>query len=67
MGKPWPLVKVELIDGLCQRWSCPPSQILREPTDLVFQMVSILALAKPKEEAPDMETNLGNLSRPLSG
>jgi hypothetical protein len=56
-----------MIDTLCQRYSCLPSQLLAEDADLIFGIQSILALASddaPGNKAQDnMEEQLANLSR----
>ena len=31
-----------MLDGLCQRWGCPPLVILEQPADLVLDMLNIL-------------------------
>ena len=66
IGMPWPLVRARMIDSLCQRYSCLPSQLMAEDADLIFGIQSILALAKddaPRSKTPDMEEQLANLSR----
>lgn len=55
-----------MIDNLCQRYSCLPSQLLAEDADLIFGIQSILALANddaPDNKAQNMEEQLANLSR----
>ena len=44
-GPPPALSEARLIDGLCQRWGSPPSVILEQSSDLVFQMLAILEAA----------------------
>ena len=66
IGMPWPLTRARMIDNLCQRYSCLPSQLLAEDADLIFGIQSILALASddaPGNKAQDMEEQLANLSR----
>ena len=64
---PWPLTRARMIDSLCQRYSCLPSQLLAEDADLIFGIQAVLALAG--DDAPgnktqnDMEEQLANLSR----
>jgi hypothetical protein len=63
---PWPLTRARMIDNLCQRYSCLPSQLLAEDADLIFGLQSILALAgddAPRNKKQDMEEQLANLSR----
>ena len=63
---PWPLVRARMIDNLCQRYSCLPSQLLAEDADLIFGIQGILALANddaPDNKAQNMEEQLANLSR----
>ena len=67
---PWPLVRARMIDNLCQRYSCLPSQLLAEDADLIFGIQSILALAgddAPGKKTQDMEEQLANLSRLQNG
>ena len=42
---PWMLQKERLIDGLCQRYSCLPSQLLKEDMDTLFRTHTVLYLA----------------------
>jgi len=59
-----------MIDNLCQRYSCLPSQLLAEDADLIFGIQSILALAgddAPGKKTQDMEEQLANLSRLQNG
>ena len=66
IGMPWPLARARMIDNLCQRYSCLPSQLLAEDADLIFGIQSILALASedaPGNKTQDMEEQLANLSR----
>ncbi len=50
--KPSELAEYELVDSLCQRWGCTPSQLLHEDADYILQMVAVLTLAAPEE--PEM-------------
>ena len=66
IGMPWPLIRARMIDGLCQRYSCLPSQLLAEDADLIFGIQGVLALAgndTPGHKTQDMEEQLANLSR----
>ena len=66
IGMPWLLVRARMIDNLCQRYSCLPSQLLAEDADLIFGIQAILALASedaPDNKAQNMEEQLANLSR----
>jgi len=66
VDEPWELKKARFIDGLCQRYSCLPSQLLEEDVDLIVKMHSILMLAGDGEtNAPgaSMEDTLANMSR----
>ena len=66
IGQPWPLMRAKMIDGLCQRYGCLPSQLMEEDTDLLFGIINILSLvgddAAPNK-AQSMEEQLANLSR----
>ena len=50
MSKPAELLEAELVDGLSQRWSVPPSVVLQEDAGYILRMLAILAEAKPLEE-----------------
>ena len=50
------LQRAQIIDGLCQRWGCTPSQVLAEDASLVFGLFDILAGA---EDAPASHLGLG--------
>ena len=50
MSKPAELLEAELVDGLSQRWSVPPSVVLQEDAGYVLQMMAILAEARPLEK-----------------
>lgn len=41
-----------MIDGLCQRWSCPPSVVLAEDAS-AYQMVKIIAMGRREEVEHD--------------
>lgn len=41
-------MEAELIDGLCQRWSCLPSAVLQENAAYVLRMLDLLS-----EDAPE--------------
>jgi len=58
-----------MIDSLCQRYSCLPSQLLAEDADLIFGIQGILALAEdaPDNKVQNMEEQLANLSRVQHG
>jgi len=66
---PWPLTRARMIDSLCQRYSCLPSQLLAEDADLIFGIQGILALAEdaPDNKVQNMEEQLANLSRVQHG
>jgi hypothetical protein len=49
VAKPWELQRAELIDGLCQRYGCRPSQLLAEPVDLLLPLLALLAEAAPED------------------
>ena len=67
---PWALTRARIIDSLCQRYGCLPSQLLQEDMDILFQIHTILFLAgdddKAKSErqsqAKSTPHNLANLS-----
>jgi hypothetical protein len=46
--KPLELELAELVDALCQRWHCPPSEVLRQPV-FALQMVALVEMGKPDE------------------
>ena len=48
MKKPWELVQAELIDGLCQRFGCLPSQLMQEDAQ-ILRMIAIVQEGKPEE------------------
>ena len=48
MKKPWELVHAELIDGLCQRYGCLPSQLMQEDAE-ILRLVAIVQEGKPEE------------------
>ena len=73
VSEPWPLAKAKLVDRLCQRYSCLPSQLLAEDASLL-KMLNILAAAgeldesgqdgtKPSNSAGGIEASLANASR----
>ena len=47
--KPWELERAELIDGLCQRYSCLPSALLAEDVT-ILQMVAIVQEGQPESD-----------------
>ena len=47
--KPWELEEAELIDGFCQRYSCLPSQLLREDAT-ILRMVAIVQEGQPESD-----------------
>jgi len=46
--KPWELERAEIIDGLCQRYSCLPSQLMEEEAT-ILQMLAIVQAGEPDE------------------
>ena len=42
---PWEVQRARMIDTLCQRYGCLPSQLLKEPMDTLFRMHTVLYLA----------------------
>lgn len=68
---PWELQKARIIDGLCQRYSCLPSQLFKEDLDIIFKTHTILQLAgdhdEDKNEQPIKSTahELANISKSL--
>ena len=68
VGKPWELACAELIDGLCQRYHCLPSEIMKEDSSLL-KMLAILNLAQPEsppsgnKKEPSIEETLADLSK----
>ena len=66
LEEPWELTKARYIDGLCQRYSCLPSQLLEEDADLLLGIQTVLMLAGEHETRgaePSMEDSLANMSR----
>lgn len=49
MIKPWELQEAELIDGLCQRYSCLPSALLAEEAT-ILKMVAIVQEGQPEDD-----------------
>lgn len=49
IGKPSPLVTAEILDGICQRYSCLPSQVLQEDVSLI-KNIQIAELGKIEEK-----------------
>lgn len=48
--KPWELESAELIDGLCQRYGCLPSQLLAEDAT-IMRMLAVVQLGQPEQNA----------------
>ena len=48
VSKPSSLTSAELVDGICQRYSCIPSQILTEDVSLI-RMLQIVELGTDKK------------------
>jgi pyruvate/2-oxoglutarate dehydrogenase complex dihydrolipoamide dehydrogenase (E3) component len=46
--KPWELESAELIDGLCQRYGCLPSQLLAEDAT-IMRMLAVVQLGQPEQ------------------
>lgn len=40
-----------MIDNLCQRWGCTPSQLMKEDANVIFHILSIRDAAGDNEEA----------------
>ena len=61
-----------MIDGLCQRYGCLPSQLLAEEAYMVFQMAALLQEEKGEDgggheaATEEEELGLGMYSRPLN-
>jgi len=47
--KPWELEAAQLVDGLCQRYGCLPSQLLQEDVT-VLRMLAVVAEGQPEQE-----------------
>ena len=67
---PWILQKARLIDGLCQRYGCLPSQLYKEDIDTILMTQTVLSLAgdnEQKESAspPSKLSELANMSQRL--
>ena len=64
----------KMIDALCQRWHCPPTVVLEQPSDLVALILEAAkadATVAAEEEqdggAASMEATLLNLSKVSHG
>lgn len=42
---PWELQRARMIDSLCQRYGCLPSQLMEEDMDTLFRTLTVLYLA----------------------
>jgi len=40
----------QFVDGMCQRYSCLPSALLKEPADLLLKMGQIIALVEKDKD-----------------
>ena len=40
--EPWQLAEARIVDRLCQRYHCPPSQLLEEDAGWIFQCLELL-------------------------
>ena len=49
MTKPWEQEEAELIDGLCQRYSCLPSQLMGEDAT-IMRMLAIVQEGQPESD-----------------
>ena len=45
LNPPWELQRARMIDNLCQRYGCLPSQLLEEDMDTLFRTATVLNLA----------------------
>ena len=45
VSEPWVLTRARIIDDLCQRYSCLPSQLLAEDAANIFPILEIRAAA----------------------
>ena len=50
MRKPVELERAEIIDGICQRYSCLPSQLLAEDVG-ILRMLAIVSEGKVEDES----------------
>ena len=50
MAKPVELEVAEIVDGMCQRYSCLPSQLLAEDVG-VIKMLAIVSEGKVEDES----------------
>ena len=68
---PWELQRARMIDNLCQRYSCLPSQLFKEDMDVIFQTQTILYYAGDNDEGSGQQSakstahNLANISTGL--
>lgn len=49
---PWGLARAQLVDGLCQRWGCLPSQLLKEDANVILQILTVIARESPGQPPP---------------
>ena len=45
LNPPWELQRARMIDNLCQRYGCLPSQLFGEDMDTLFRTATVLHLA----------------------
>ncbi len=47
------LMEMQLVDALCQRWGCAPSQVLAEPADYILRMLQAISTTDGAQPAAD--------------
>ncbi len=68
---PWLLQRARIVDGLCQRYSCLPSELFKEDMDTMFLMHTILYYAGDHETGDNQQPikstahELANISKSL--
>ena len=61
------LQRVQMIDALCQRWHCLPSELLQEDAGLITGILGVLAAAEGAPEPMDAPTDGDRPQRASSG
>ena len=72
LTEPWKLSQAKMIDTLCQRYGCLPSQLMQESVDLIFPMHELLSMMSDEEHTAQQEqrndpilSSLANMSKSL--
>ena len=71
LKEPWQVTQAKMIDTLCQRYGCLPSQLMQESMDMIFPMHALLTMignedSMEQESSPDpVLSRLANMSQRL--